>query len=401
VSLNILFLATKAPWPADDGSRLLTRLTLEGLAERGHRITLVAPVEAALQSAAQAALAEICTPRLVAAQRKPLWQAYLFSRLRGRPYSIERHQLPAVARAVEGLLKEQAFDVVHVEQVQALAQAEPALRRSVPVVLRAQNVESDLWAALASVLPVGGFLAASEARRLARWEGRSVARVATTVALTTADAARLRELAGGQGRLEVIRAPFPAQLPAAEEALAGHPAVTLLGSGWLPNQDSNRWFVRQVWPAVRARLPQAQLHLFGPWHRSFAAEGIQHHAPPPDSRSVFAPGSILVVPLRIASGVRMKILEAWARGIPVVASPEAASGLEAQEGVELLLAQGPEDFATAFQRLFESQVLLEGVVQKGREALLRYHDLTQASAKLATAYEFAQSSTLSGAGFET
>jgi glycosyltransferase involved in cell wall biosynthesis len=81
-------------------------------------------------------------------------------------------------------------------------------------------------------------------------------------------------------------------------------------------------------------------------------EGVETHPAPADSREAFAPGAILVVPLRIASGIRMKILEAWARGLPVVATPEAAAGLEAEDGRELLLAER-HDPAAVSRRLLE------------------------------------------------
>jgi len=76
------------------------------------------------------------------------------------------------------------------------------------------------------------------------------------------------------------------------------------------------------------------------------------HASPSDSSAVFAAEAVLVVPLRVASGVRMKILEAWARGIPVVTTPEAAAGLEAADGSELLLARDAIAFAFAVQHLW-------------------------------------------------
>jgi hypothetical protein len=75
------------------------------------------------------------------------------------------------------------------------------------------------------------------------------------------------------------------------------------------------------------------------------------HAAPSDSSAVFVPGAVLVLPLRVASGVRVKILEAWVRGIPVVATPEAAEGLEATDGSELLLARDAGGFATALESL--------------------------------------------------
>jgi hypothetical protein len=292
-------------------------------------------------------------PPLLAALRSP-----------GAPLSIARHSLAAVRAEVERRLAGGSFDVVHAEQLQAMPQAEPAFRRGVRVVLRAQNVESDLWAATAARgTGPRGMALRWEARKLAAWEGRAVRRAAATLALSEEDAARLRQLAGG-GNVRVVRAAFP-ELPPGTGRLAGDPPVVLFGSrGWLPNEESTAWFQSEVWPAVKSAVPGAELHVFG----------AGPHPSPKDSGEVYAPGSILAGPLRIASGVRIKILEAWARGVPVVATPAALSGLEVQDGREALVARGAAEFAAAIARLRNEPGLRESVIAEGRRALRERHD---------------------------
>jgi len=390
-----LLVATKVPWPPIDGGRLLVRNTLEGLAARGHRLTVVAPASRReiRSGSASATLGEVCRLRLVASRPRPLLEALLRSRLSGRPLSIERHLSPAVRREVARLLAEESFDVIHAEQLQALAQAEPGFARSVAVLLRAENVECDIWRATASVRPGFGWLAQREAARMEAWEGRSVARVAATAALTEKDARRLGELAGGRGEIRVIRAPFASTLPAGEEVLSGSPAVVLMGSeGWLPNLDGVRWFARQVWPVVRQELPQARLHLFGRWDLGGRTPAIEEHSAPADICRALSSGSILAVPLRIASGVRIRILDAWARGVPVVATPEAAAGLDAEDGRELLLARDGREFAAAFARLAAEPDLARRLTALGREALARSHDPASSAAELEGVYRWASRS---------
>ncbi|MFL6235636.1 MAG: glycosyltransferase family 4 protein, partial [Thermoanaerobaculia bacterium] len=208
-TLSILAVATKAPWPAVDGGRFLLLNTLQALAAVGCRLTLVAPVDPARFELAEVAreLSPFCIPALVPAV--PLSPVAALLRSGGAPLSIARHTLPAVRREVERRLAAERFDVVHAEQLQALPQAEPAFARGIPVVLRAQNVESDLWAETARRgRGLRGFLLRREARKLTAWEGQAVRRAAATLALTEEDASRLRELAGGEGRVSVVRAAF-------------------------------------------------------------------------------------------------------------------------------------------------------------------------------------------------
>ncbi|HEY4587759.1 MAG TPA: glycosyltransferase, partial [Thermoanaerobaculia bacterium] len=384
-SLNILAVATKAPWPALDGGRFLLLNTLQALAAAGCRLTLVAPVDPARFDLAEVArqLSGFCTPALVPAA--PLAPFAALLRSGGAPLSIARHTLPAVRREVERRLAAERFDVVHAEQLQALPQAEPAFTRGIPVVLRAQNVESDLWAETARRgRGLRGFLLRREARKLAAWEGGAVRRAAVTLALTQEDAARLRELAGG-GRVEVVRAAFP-ELPPGSGRLAGEPAVAVFGSrGWLPNEESTVWFAAEVWPAVRAALPGAVLHLFGA-PPGLEATGVAVHPSPEDSAEVYAPGSILAVPLRIASGVRIKILEAWARGVPVVATPAALAGLEAEDGREALVARDASEFAQAIARLHQEPGLGDSLIEAGRRARRERHEPGLVAGGLVAAY---------------
>lgn len=371
--LDVLIVATKAPWPPVDGGRFLLLNTLEALAAAGCRLTLVAPVDPSSFDLARVAreLSPWCTPRLVPAA--PLPPALALPRSGGAPLSIARHRLSAVRREVERLLAAERFALVHAEQLQALPQAESAFARGIPVVLRAQNVESDLWAETARRgRGLKGWFLRREAAKLAAWEGEAVRRAAATLALTQQDASRLRGLTGG-GRVAVVRAAFPA-LPPGTGRLAGDPPVVVFGSrGWLPNEESAAWFAAEVWPAVRAAVPGAVLHLFGTDLTMKEGKAVTH-ASPGDSGEVYAPGSILAVPLRIASGVRIKILEAWARGVPVVATPAALAGLEVEDGREALVARDPREFAAAIARLQRDPGLAASLVEAGRRARRERHD---------------------------
>jgi polysaccharide biosynthesis protein PslH len=392
--MNVLVVATKAPWPPIDGGRLLLRNMLEGLAAAGHRATLVAPVDPARFDLAEvaAALAGCCRPRLVPAAPAPPLAALLRAGRDRSPLSIARHTLPAVRREVERSLREERFDLVHAEQLQALPQVlSPggrAGRAGLPVVLRAQNVESDLWREAAR--RSGGWrgsLLSIEARRLARWEGEAVRRAAATLALTAEDAERLRAL-GGCGNVCVVRAPFPDLPAAAGEPLPGAPAVVVLGSqGWLPNEDSVSWFLSRVWPAVVALLPGAVLHLFGAVSSEMLPAQVRVHPAPRESAEAFRPGAVLAVPLRIASGVRMKVLEAWARGVPVVATPAALAGLEVEDGREALVAADASAFAGALARLHREPGLAGRLVEAGHRARRERHGPARVTADLLAAYE--------------
>jgi len=381
--VRVLYVATKCPWPPSDGGRLVLKNTVEALAAAGDDVTVVcrcaagdgpAPPGLRLRRAVEsrsvpaAAWAAVRTAALTAA--------------RGLPLAVARHASRTLAREAARAIAEARPDVVFAEQLQSLPACRAAFEAGIPVVLRAQNVESDLWMARAALAgPAASRLYRFEAGRLRRWEGAAVRRCAATAALTRADADRLRALAGDSARVCAVAAPFPALLPAGPEGLPGDPALVLLASrGWWANDDGVRWFLREVWPAVAARWRGARLHLFGAGPGGRLPANVSRHPPPADSRDAFRPGSLFVVALRAASGVRMKILEAWARGIPVVATPAAAAGLESTDA--LRVASDAEGFVAAIETLAGDPGAAARLADLGRRDLARFHDPAAAAARL-------------------
>jgi glycosyltransferase involved in cell wall biosynthesis len=116
------------------------------------------------------------------------------------------------------------------------------------------------------------------------------------------------------------------------------------------------------------------------------AAAVEWHGAPEDSATAFAPGSVHVVPLRFGSGVRMKILEAWARGIPVVSTPEGAAGLAARDGQELLVARDAPTFTAALARLRTDPALRAALTAAGRSALRQRHDPAATTRSLIALY---------------
>jgi glycosyltransferase involved in cell wall biosynthesis len=283
-----------------------------------------------------------------------------------------------MAQQVADLIRRHAFDLVHVEQLQALTAAAPALRAGLPWVLRAQNVESAVWdaAPVVSTDQLRARLRRLEARRLRRFEADAVAAADLTIALSPADAAQLSGFAPG-ANVVVIPPPFalepPARVPHAPESRSVKDFVWIGSPGWAPNEDGVRWLIESIWPAISARVPGARLHVYGGRARS-RNDAIAWHDSPGASSDAFRSGTVLLLPLRIAAGVRMRLLEAWARGVPVIASPAAIEGLDAADGRDVLVASGPEEFARAAARLSADAHLREDLAAAGRATLARRHD---------------------------
>jgi hypothetical protein len=125
-----------------------------------------------------------------------------------------------------------------------------------------------------------------------------------------------------------------------------------------PNLQAARWFAQEVWPAVRKSNPGTRWRLVGKneaviRHRLRGVEGIEITGMVENSIHELARARLAVVPLLSGSGTRLKILEAWAAGVPVVSTSLGAAGLGAEPGVDLVIADSPQAFTAAVQRLLD------------------------------------------------
>lgn len=269
-----------------------------------------------------------------------------------------------IARAVAG----RDYDIAFVEHFwcapywRVLA---PVCRRTV---LDLHNVESVLHARCAGqggveALPHRVFAGASvDLERL--WLPRYDAVLATS----ESDAALVRGIAPGT-RVQV----YPNSLPLLPQPAPGDEEA-LVFSGNLeyhPNQGAVRFFARDVWPGLRERWPGLVWRLIGKnpdaVRRNLANDPrIEIVGPVDDAVAELAKARAAIVPLLAGSGTRLKILEAWAAGLPVVSTTVGAEGLSAIPEQHLLIADGAAAFAAAVSRLLACKPLRVKLGAAGR-----------------------------------
>lgn len=158
--------------------------------------------------------------------------------------------------------------------------------------------------------------------------------------------------------------------------------------GYLPNIDAADVLVGEVLPALRARGATARLDLVGAgapedrvesWSRD---DSVVVHGAVADLAPLYAAADIAVVPLRAGGGTRIKILEAFAHGVPVVSSTLGAEGLDVETGTHLLVADDPADFADACLRLATTPGLAAHLVANAVELHRRHYTPQAVHAKL-------------------
>lgn len=149
-----------------------------------------------------------------------------------------------------------------------------------------------------------------------------------------------------------------------------------------PNVDAVRWFVQEVFPLLRQRLPNAVFHCIGgdvpDAIAALAQEGVVVHGHVPDLDPAMDGMRIAIAPLRFGAGVKGKINLSMAHGQPVVATSCAVEGMHLQDGVDVLVADDAQAFADAVVRLYSDEELWNRLARNGLENVTRHFSLDAA-----------------------
>ncbi len=297
---------------------------------------------------------------------------HALSALTDRPYTHFEYSDRDFLLSLQRELATDAPDLIHMDSLD-LHRWRPALG-AFPVACTHHSIESDLLRRRAQQEP-NALLRAYLLRQTAAMEKAADAMCptfVTNVMMSDADAERLRWLAptaktcvAPNGVDVDTMKPLPTQ-----DSVKGR--VAFLGPSYMrPNYDGIDYFLREVWPLVRQARPDVTFQIIGKvlgaHRRKFeASPGVACAGFVPDLRSALAQASCLVVPLRIGGGTRLKILDAWAMARPVVSTSIGCEGLDAREGVNILIRDGAAALADGLLQVLGDEVIAGRISIGGR-----------------------------------
>ena len=193
-----------------------------------------------------------------------------------------------------------------------------------------------------------------------------------TVVISAADKATLLAL---QPTLPIAVIPNGIELARFQPRAGDRDRQTLLFVGnfeYAPNQDAARLLIERVLPAVRQALPEAHLQLVGinppDWLRARMEDHIEVTGRVPDVAPYLARASVFVCPLRIGAGLKNKVLEALAMGVPLVATPLSVDGINVRDGESAIIAP-LEQLAAKTIDLLRDDALRERLSRNGRSLI--------------------------------
>lgn len=196
------------------------------------------------------------------------------------------------------------------------------------------------------------------------------------VAIQKDEAARFAPLLAG--RSEVVTVPLA--VPAAERASPGENGVILfVGSNAAPNVDGLRWFLDEVWPQLRQRQKAAQLLVAGTVTRNLPAlpEGVSGLGVVDDLDSLYARAGVVISPLRLGSGLKIKLVEAAGHGKAIVGTTVTLQGVEEEMAGAIRLADEPEVFAAEIEMLLNDPAARQALGERALAAAQAHFSASQ------------------------
>jgi polysaccharide biosynthesis protein PslH len=365
--MKVLLVAPQVPWPLHQGTAIRNFHVARHLAAR-HAVTVLAfgapdaprgPLDAA----------GVRTVAVPAPPPRPAARRFVDLFATATPDLARRLDDPAMAAACAEVMAGAPggrFDVVQVEGLEMACHGMTAwLAHGLPrprLVYDAHNAEWVLqdraWRTdLAHPrLWHGALYSLAQTWKLRRFERWLLGTADATVAVSARDAEALHAVAPG-APITVVPNGVDTEhyRPADRAATEAELAVFTGKMDFRPNVDAMTWFVRDVWPRVREERPSARLAIVGrdpvPRVRALAGAGVEVTGAVDDVRPYLARAGVVVVPLRVGGGTRLKVLEAMAMAKAIAATPMAVEGLHVNDGAEALLDASAAGLVEAVLRL--------------------------------------------------
>jgi glycosyltransferase involved in cell wall biosynthesis len=268
------------------------------------------------------------------------------------PYTIAKYRAQWLRTRLHGLCSREHFDIVQAEGLHMASYAvELGEEFKLATVLRGHNIESDIMEGFHSRSRRAHIEAYTylQLKKIRRYEQAICGQVDKCIMVSAEDERRIRCM---NPRVRASTVPagvdesYFKPIPDVEE----RGSIVFVGSfGWHPNLDGIEWFLRDIFPSIRQTVPEAKLYVVGkePPQQLMRIKtpGVVVTGFAEDVRASMATGAVFIAPLRMGSGVRMKILNAMAMARPIVTTSLGAQGLDVADGEHLLIADSPELFA--------------------------------------------------------
>lgn len=381
------------PYPLVGGAKIRAYYTIRYLSQF-HRITLVSFTrEEDLQEHIKH-LERYCEQVITVPIKRSSWTDIIStvkSFATGHPAVIYRDDLADMKQALADLLGQQHYEVIHCDQT-AMAQfglyAQKMMHgKNSSLVLDQHNA---LYKAVdrqaESMSGWKHLLWKSESTRLARYEAKLIREFDSVLTVSEVDKEMLLSLLDEDEKKvlasKLTAVPIcidPDERSYLDRNVNANNLAFLGTMYWPPNAEAVRWFAEEILPKVLDKVPSAKLIVIGKnppvevrslVSRNSILDGhVQVSGFLQDPEPLLQECGVFIVPLLAAGGMRVKILDAWLWGLPIVSTTIGAEGVEIQPGENILIADDPDDFSDSIVNILQNQQLSKALSENGRKSV--------------------------------
>lgn len=387
--MKILLILPRPLVPADSGGKIRSLNIFSRLARRAeiHAVSLANPV---LDAEGIAAMRQIFHSYTVVPWREThkgslsFAKELLLNRLSDLPYSVQKYRLHELRMVAESLAKTHDFDLVFCDFLPPSAALLPARFNCAKVIFE-HNVEfvlrKRMWAT--ETHPIKKWIFAAEWQKTRAVESQVCRSFDHVLTVSDEDTNLIRQ-EFKVDHISSVRTGVDTEFFTPQDVQPRPGQLVFVGSmDWYPNEDGMLWFLREALPPIRARRPDARLTIVGKsptprFREAVPTDGsVELTGRVEDVRPYVAEAEVVIVPLRVGGGTRIKIPEAMAMGKPIVSTTLGAEGLPLIPGREIMLEDDPEFFARAVLDLLADPAKRKSIAFAARDKAVREYGWDQ------------------------
>lgn len=389
---KILFISARLPFPCVEGHQIRTFGVLKQLAKEYdiHLVSLLRPGEVI---SSENELAKTCKTLAGVPVHLNLLaniKAVIRGFVQNKPLVISRYITTELRNEVARAIVLYKPDVVHMDLLPLADLADVC--GSLPMVLNEHNVESELVAQKVEIAanPLFRWVLTREYKLLREFERNSCRRVRNVLACSDDDVIKLSAM--GASRVHCIPNGVDTQkLAPGDTEVDMNSMVFLGGMGWYPNRLGVQWFINEVMPRIVAVNPKAILNIVGNPEPvieipRLLSSNIICHGFVDDFRPIVSVAAVMVVPIQLGSGTRLKVVEGAALGKCMVSTFKGAEGVMLDDGESIVLRDGADEFSDAILALLTNSAEVRRLGNNARIVATRLYDWNSIGESLRNIY---------------
>jgi len=395
--MRILFITQFLPFPPDTGGKIKTWQILKILAKK-HQIFLISFVERKQNLVWEAKVKKFCygtktfVAPIITTSHKKLKLKALLGIFNPKPFRVQKYYLKEAADFINKLTEKENFDAVHCEHETSIQYLPYVFNweKNLKIYDEVDIASEGLFGYVKyEGNPVEKLAYLVEAIKFWFYERKKIFIFDKVLTISQLDKKRL--IKRGLNPRKIVFLPVPFQTRS--QFHFGSKQILFIGLlSWWPNQDAVLWFYRYIFPFIKEKIsqvkfcivganPSKKIREIGQEDSSVSVTGYVKEA-----KKYFKKAGVFIAPIRAGSGVRIKILNAFSYGIPVVTTKTAAKGIRVKNKGEVLIEDEAKRFAAAVIKVLNNKKLAYGLSGKGMKFLKESYSSKKAKKVLEEIY---------------